>query len=236
MKIITAIGRLKGRLVGATTGFIGVVLIAASVSHARDLQQRPAVTTDEMVATVNGDMISYSDVVWQLALQPGSPVDPVRTEDLKRGLSLLIDQRLILEEARKLPSLHTEDKEVEEALAELARRFSGQEELRQRMTRVGLTSERLREIVHERVDIEQYLDFRFRSFVVVTEKEIESYYRLTYVRRFRERTPGTIVPRLQEARAEIEKILTEEKIEISMQSFLDEARQRAAIVILREFK
>lgn len=104
------------------------------------------------------------------------------------------------------------------------------------MTRVGLTSERLREIMHERVDIEQYLDFRFRSFVVVTEKEIESYYRLTYVRRFRERTPGTIVPRLQEARAEIEKILTEEKIEISMQGFLEEARQRAAIVILREFK
>ena len=236
VKIITAIGRLKGPLVGATIGFICVVLITASTSDARDLQQRPAVTTDEMVATVNGEMISYSDLVWQLTLQPGMSIDPVRTDDLKRALSLLIDQQLILQEARKLPSLHAEDKEVDEALAELARHFSGQAELSRRMIRVGLTSERLREIMHERVDIEQYLDFRFRSFVVITEKEIETYYRLTYVRRFRERTPGTIVPRLQEARAEIEKILTEEKIAISMQGFLEEARQRATIVILREFK
>ena len=236
MKIITAFGCLKGPFVGATIGFLCVVLIAASSSYAGHHQQRPAVPTDYMVATVNGEMISYSDVVWQLALQPGTSIDPVRTEDLKRALSLLIDQQLILQEARKLPSLHAEDKEVDQALAELARQFSGPDGLRQRMTRVGLTSEGLRAIMHDRVDIEQYLDFRFRSFVVVSEKEIESYYRLTYVRRFRERTPGTIVPRLQDARAEIEKILTEEKIEISMGQYLDEARQRAEIVILRDFK
>ena len=191
------------------------------------------VVVDYMVATVNGELITYSDLVWQLALQTNTPIEPPRAEDLKRAFELLIDQRLIFQEAQKLPHIHAEDKEVEVALAELARHFSSQEELRQRMTRVGLTSARLREIVHERVDIEKYLNFRYRSFVVVTPKAIEDYYRESYVPRFRARSPGTIVPQLEKVRAEIEHTLTETRIESSIQGFLDESRQRAEIVILR---
>ena len=236
MKIVTAFGRCKGPFVGATIGFVCVVLIAASSSYAGHLQQRPAVPTDYMVATVNGEMISYSDVVWQLALQPGTSIDPVRTEDLKRALDLLIDQQLILQEARKLPQIHGEDKEVEAALAQLVRQFRSQDELRRRMTRVGLTSDKLREIVHDRVDIEKYLDFRFRAFTVVSPKEIEYHYREVYVPSFRARSPGAIVPLLEQARAKIEQTLTEEKIESSMNDFVEEKRQLAEITILRGFK
>lgn len=210
---------------------IAVPVVAASQTK----QTGPSVgaVVDYMVATVNGELITYSDLVWQLALQPNTPIEPARAEDLNRALELLIDQRLIFQEAQKLPHIHAEDKDVEAALSELARHFSSQEELRQRMTRLGLTSDRLREIVHERVDIEKYLDFRFRSFVVVTLKEIEDYYREVYVPRFRSRSPGTIVPQLEKVRAEIEQTLTETKIESSMQAFLDDTRQRAEIVILR---
>ena len=83
-----------------------------------------------------------------------------------------------------------------------------------------------------RVATEKYLDFRFRSFVVVTPKEIEEYYRDVYVPRFRQRSPGSIVPKLEEVRAEIERTLTENKIESDMTAFVDQARDRAEIVIL----
>lgn len=201
-------------------------------AKAQETTRNRVVVIDKMVATVNGELITYSDLLWQLALQPDSPLDNPRAEDLTRSLNRLIDQRLIAQEAQKLPHIHADDKEVEAALTELVRHFSSQEELRQRMTRVGLTSEKLREIVHERVDIEKYLDFRFRSFVVVTAKEIEAYYRDAFVPRFRARSPGAIVPQLEQARAEIERTLTESKIESSMQGFLDDTRQRAEIVIL----
>src|SRR5215213_7815042 len=56
--------------------------------------------TDRMVATVNGgvrtDLITYSDLLWQLALQPGTPLTNPRSEDLNAALQSLINQRLIL--------------------------------------------------------------------------------------------------------------------------------------------
>lgn len=208
------------------------VLSLTGTAQTQAQRQARSEVVDYMAATVNGELITYTDVVWQLALEPDKPINPPRVNDLNRSLELIIDQRLILQEAQRLPSMHAEDKEVEVALAELVRHFTSQEELRRRMTSVGLTSERLREIVHERVDIEKYLDFRFRNFVVVTAKEIEGYYRDVYVPRFRARSPGSIVPTLETARQEIDRTLTESKIESSMQEFLDSARQRAEIVIL----
>ncbi|MDQ6653083.1 MAG: hypothetical protein M3Y84_10100 [Acidobacteriota bacterium] len=209
-----------------TTLFISITVSGQTQGTAR------GVVVDKMVVTVNGELITYSDLFWQLALQPNTPIEPPRADDLKHALELLIDQRFIFQEAQKLPYLHGEDKEVEAALAELVRYFSTPEELRQRMTRVGLTSDNLREIVHERVDIEKYLDFRFRSFVVLASKEIEEYYRDLYVPRFRRTSPASIVPKFEEVHAEVERTLTENKIESDMTAFIDQARDRAEIVIL----
>ncbi|HEY9501382.1 MAG TPA: hypothetical protein VIR01_07140, partial [Pyrinomonadaceae bacterium] len=66
-------------------------------------------TVDKMVATVNAgvstEMITYSDLVWQLALQPNTPLENPTSDDLNRAMRLLIDQRLILQEAEKLPTI-----------------------------------------------------------------------------------------------------------------------------------
>jgi len=67
---------------------------------------------------------------------------------------------------------------------------------------------------------------------VITQNEIADYYKDAFVPRFKARAPGKIVPTLEEARSEIEKTLTEAKIETDTDSFLDNARDRAEIVIL----
>lgn len=191
---------------------------------------------DRMVATVNAgvrtDLITYSDLMWQLALQPSSQVDNPTTEELNRALHLLIDQRLILQEAEKLPTISPTSKEIGDARSELARNFPSQAEFQLRMLKVGLTPEKLEEIIEQRLKMEKYLDFRFRNFAVVSQKEIADYYRDSYVPRFRTQYPGRIVPTLEEARTEIERTLTEAKIESETDSFLDTARERAEIVML----
>src|SRR6476469_3958043 len=157
---------------------------------------------DKMVATVNAgvntDLITYSDLVWQLALQPGTVLDNPTSADLNRALRLLIDQRLILQEAEKLPTIVPTQKEVSDARDELARNFPSPLEFQQRLQRVGLTSEKLDEIVEQRLKIEKYLDFRFRNFVVISQKEITDYYGQVYTPRFRTRFPGRIVPTLEQ--------------------------------------
>ena len=196
---------------------------------------------DKMVATVNAGilpecrglcLITYSDLLWQLALQPDTPLANPTSIDLNRALRLVIDQRLILQEAEKLPSIEPTTDEIKAARDELVKMFPSITEFQQRLQRVGLTADKLNEILDQRLKIEKYLDFRFRNFVVITQKEIADYYKDAYVPRFKARAPGKIVPTLEEARAEIEKTLTEAKIESDTDSFLDNARERAEIVIL----
>src|SRR6185436_6087560 len=157
---------------------------------------------DKMVATVNAGvlpdcrqtcLITYSDLLWQLALQPNTPLDNPSSVELNRALRLITDQRLILQEAEKLPSIAPTAEEVQSARDDLAKAFSSRTDFEQRIRRVGLTAEKLNEILEQRVRIEKYLDFRFRNFVVITQKEVADYYKDAFVPRFKARAPGKIV-------------------------------------------
>ena len=193
---------------------------------------------DKMVATVNAgvrtDLITYSDLLWQLALQPNTSLANPGSEDLNRALRLVTDQRLILQEAEKLPTIAPTDDEIREARDSLVKMFPSAAEFQQRLLRVGLTSEKLNEILEQRVRIEKYLDFRFRNFVLISQKEIADYYKDVYVPRLRSRSPGQIIPTLEEAGSEIKRTLTEAKIESDTDAFLDSARERAEIVMLSQ--
>ena len=190
---------------------------------------------DRMVAVVNDTgLITYSDLLWQLALQPSVPLETPRQDDLRRALDLLISQRLILQEAEKLPAVAPTQKEIDDETARLISFFPSQAAFYERLARVGLgqDSAQLREIVSDRVRIQKYLDFRFGSFVVVTPKEVEDYYRDVYVPRRRRQAPGVVVPTLDRARDEIQRELTESKKESDTDSFLEQARASAQITIL----
>jgi hypothetical protein len=206
-----------------------------SSSHAQNVP-------DKMVATVtNGsratpDLITYSDLVWQLTLEPGRPVpDHPSSADLNHALRSLEDQLLILQEARKLPSADTtegiaaRDKEVDVRRNELAQAFGGAQRLQERMARVGLTSEQLDLILRDRALVDQYLDFRFRAFTVVTEKEIQDRYNQTYARL---KNSGRIVPTLEEVRNRIKDELTEQKIEADIDKFIDDLRDQPGTEIV----
>jgi len=227
-RCVTAVNRSLG-------GFIIVVVIALAPLFASQ-QCAAQQVVDKMVATVSAgvktDLITYSDLVWQLALQPDTPLDNPTSDDLNRALRLLIDQRLILQEAEKLPTINPTEKEISDARDELAKNFLSVSEFQQRLMRVGLTSVKLDEIIAQRLKMEKYLDFRFRSFVVISQTEIADYYKDVYIPRLNVRSPGRVRPTLDEAKSEIERILTEAKIESDTDAFLDTARERAEILML----
>ncbi|HBB99001.1 MAG TPA: hypothetical protein DC054_26790 [Blastocatellia bacterium] len=200
--------------------------------------------SDKAVASVtNGaqtipDLITYSDLEWQLALEPSRaggarPASP----ELNQALKTLEDQLLILQEARKLPLAETNEaqKEFEDTVKkrrdELAQAFGSRAHLEERMSRVGLTSEQLDTILRDRVTIERYLAFRFRAFALVSAKEISDRYENEYGRL---RNTGKIVPTLDQARDRIEHDLTEEKIAEEIDKFIDNLRDQPGteIVIL----
>ena len=225
---------MKGKL-------FSFLLVAAFAVSARGQAQTPTAArggemVDRMVAVVNGrDLITNTDLLWQLALEPNVPLDNPRQEDLNRALDLVINQRLIAQEAKKLPTVAPTEDEVKAELARLIGFFPSQSDFYERLNRVGLgeSSARLREIVEQRVRINKYIDFRFRSFTVVTPQEVEAYYRDIYVPRLRRQSPGRIVPKLEAAAKVIERELTDSKIESDTDEFLEEARAAAEITLIK---
>lgn len=190
---------------------------------------------DKMVAVINGrELITYTDLLWQLALQPDVPLDNPRAEDLERALQLIIDQRLISQEAEKLPTITPRAADINAAIKNLISRFPSQDQFYQRLARVGLgeNSEQLREIVRQRVAIDNYVNFRFRSFTVIAPQEVGDYYRDVFLPRWQRQSPGRIAPTLAEASPQIEEELRESKIESDTDKFLEDARDRAEITIL----
>ena len=200
---------------------------------------RAQTVTDKMVASVtNGaratpDLITYSDLVWQLALEPNRPlVDRPASADLNHALRLLEDQLLILQEARKLPTAETDkalDAEVTKQRDQLAQAFGSAALLQERMSRVGLSSEQLDAILRDRLTVEKYLDFRFRAFVLINPKEITDRYNQEYARL---RNSGRIVPTLEQVRNRIEQELTEEKIASEIDAFVDSLREQPGTEIV----
>lgn len=203
---------------------------------------RAQTVADKMVASVtNGsratpDLITYSDLVWQLALEPNRPFsERPSSEDLNHALRLLEDQLLILQEARKLPIADTAparqdfDKAVAQKLTELAQTFGSRIKLEERMIRVGLTSDQLDAILRDRVMEEKYLDFRFRAFVLISSKEITDRYNQEYSRL---RNSGRIVPTLDQASSQIEQELIDEKIASEIDTFVDSLREQPGTEIV----
>jgi hypothetical protein len=187
-------------------------------------------------ARVTPDLISYSDLVWQLTLEPGRPlVDRPASADLNHALRLVEDQLLILQEARKLPTAETDkarqefDADVKKLRDQLAQAFGSAALLQERMARVGMTSEQLDAILRDRVTVEKYLDFRFRAFVLISPKEVADRYNQEYTRL---RNSGRIVPTLDQVRSRIEQELTEEKISSEIDKFIDNLREQPGTEIV----
>lgn len=212
-----------------------IFFFSASEARSQEIVDRTVATVDDNVG--QPELITYSDLLWQLALQPNVPLTPPSSEDLDRALQLLINQRLFALEAERLPDTQPSEAEIDAKIKDVLANFPSTAEFERRLRIVGFDSVRddnFERMMAQRVKIEKYLDFRFRSFVVITPEAEEKYYRDTFVPDFRRRYPGVIVPTLDEKRLEINQILTEEKIAQDIETFLDEAKRRASIVILSE--
>ncbi|MEO7674281.1 MAG: hypothetical protein ABIU09_09430 [Pyrinomonadaceae bacterium] len=194
---------------------------------------------DMTVATVSDgvrtELITYSDLRWQLALQPNVQLSPPSSDDLNGALQRLINQRIFALEADRLPRSAPTDKEIDAETLRVLGQFPSTAEFERRLRIVGFESVKdsnLERLITQRISIEKYLDFRFRSFIVNTPEDEAKYYADKFVPDFRRRFPGLLVPALDEKRAEIDTLLTESKVIVNIEAFLDDAKRRIAVVVL----
>ena len=219
--------------------FAAFLFAAAAISQTVSAQK----VVDKTVATVSDgirtELITLSDLKWQLALQPQTRLNPIRSEDLKAALETMIEQRIFALEAKRLPRDAVTKDEITAKVKELIGPgyFSTAAELELRLRQVGFKSvddENFQRIIADRIAIDKYLDFRFESFIVITAADEAKYYRDVFTPEFRKRYPGLLMPTLEEKRAEINTILVNQKVESDIDNFLEQAKQRVTITRLSE--
>ncbi len=214
--------------------FLFLAFSTCSVIHAQQIVDKTVATVSDGVQT---ELITYSDLVWQLALQPNMQINPPSSEDLNIALQIIINQRLFALEAQRLPRTSPTESETDAEIKRVLSLFPSTAEFERRLKSVGFDSIRddnFERLMAQRVTIEKYLDFRFRSFAVINPEDENRYYREIFVPDFRRRFPGLLMPSLDEKREEIKQILVERKVADDIEDFLDDAKRRVEIVALNE--
>ncbi len=220
---------------------IGFVLVISIFVFFQSKTQAQTIVDKTVVSVGDGigvpELITYSDLLWQLALQPSTPLRPPTSEDLNRALQLLINQRLFALEAERVPRAAPTAKEIDDEIKRVLALFPSTADFEKRLQTVGFDSvkdDNFQRMMTQRVSIEKYLDFRFRSFAIITSEDEAKYYRDIYVPAFRKKNLGLLMPTLDEKRVEIRNFLTEEKVASDIEKFLDDAKSRVEIIVLSE--
>jgi len=216
-------------------GAIAVCLIVFGEPRARAQQ-----TVDQILTLVNDDVITRMDLLWSIAMDPQapSPVGPVGSDLLSRKLDVMIDERLITQEATRVPSPEITRDEIDKKKAELIKSFQSEVQFRERVGSVGLTPQKIDELIRQRIMIDRFVEFRFRSFVLITEQDIKRFYDEVLAPAIRNR--GAVPPALdaiqdgRSVRDGISATLKQRKINDEVERWLSQARQRADIVQLAE--
>ena len=197
-------------------------------------------TVDQILTLVNDDVITRIDLLWSIAMDPQapSPVGPVGSDLLGRKLDVMIDERLIAQETARVPTTEITQDEIDKRRTELIKSFQSEAQFRERVGSVGLTPQKIDELIRQRIVIDRFVEFRFRSFVLITEQDIQRYYDEVLAPAIRNR--GLVPPSLDEVqdgrsvRDGISATLKQRKINDEVERWLSQARQRADVVQLAE--
>ncbi|MCS6804041.1 MAG: SurA N-terminal domain-containing protein [Acidobacteriota bacterium] len=204
-------------------------------THQSAMRHPPSVIlVDRLVALVNGEPITESDLLWLMALDPQQPEGTFTNRAKRLRLEQAIDQQLLYQEAQKLPAIDVRPEDISRFIAELVRQFPSESVFRRRLEAVGLDGPALQQRVRQQLIILQFIEFRFRSFVLVSDAEIQTYYQSRVARLLQER--GETPPPLDEKlRSVIEQTIVEDKVQSDLNDWFEEARLRAEIVRLVEY-
>jgi len=168
--------RVRSTLFGLATALIAY----AGPAAAQQAGMAPAMQQEERVAAVvNDEAISLSDVMGRLRLAMVSSGLPDTAETRQRllpqVLRLLIDERLQLQEARRL-ELEVPDQQVDNEIQELARRNNmNMETFRQALDQAGVPMSTMRAQTRANIAWSVLVQRRLRPTASVADEEVNNY-------------------------------------------------------------
>jgi hypothetical protein len=190
---------------------------------------------DRIVATVNDHIILQSD--WNDALEfeallSGRAVSDFTDDERRAVLDRLIDQELLGEQMKSAFFPHCTELEAASRVADARKQYpeaASDDGWRALLARFRLTEKDLIGHVQQQVDVLRLVDAHLRPEVQIDSKTIESYYRDKFVPQLKQAGTGEVA--LADVRGKIRELLTQEKVNELLVSWLQTLRSESKVSV-----
>ncbi len=209
---------------------IGIVLVGVLVAGGMFYLRSQS---DTVAAVVNGTKIKKIDfdnnvalITQQASLQGYDVTSPdIQKEITTQAIDTLVNNALLLEAAGDA-DITASDEEIKVQRDALVLELKGEENLKAQMDVVGLTEEKLRSNIYERIVVDKFIEAETDiELLAATPEEIGAFYAML------SEQGGTTTPPLDTIRSEIEReIITPKRLEL-VNAFLATLREGADIEI-----
>ena len=203
------------------------VLIAAFVLLAPGLAGCGEVLA-RMAATVNGRALLQSDINGEVRYEffaAKRPLSEASAEDRKSALDRLVDQELLREQMHSKDFQPVATEEVSKAFETFKSDYGASPEWTAALTHYDVTEAEIRTHIETELNQLRLIDLRLRPTVQVDADSIRSYYQQQLLPKL---PPGQHLS-LQEATPTIRELLIQQKINDSLESWLESLRSQANI-------
>lgn len=201
-----------------------MLLLAVPLASAR------AEVLDRIIATVNGEVVLASELEDSVSIQrlmSGGSAAVDRSVELER----LIDRALIGQQLQRSSMPEPSESEVAARVAELRAQIAPQSDdagWAVLLASHGLTEADLRSHISLQLAVLRFIELRFRPSVYVSEKEIEKYYRESFIPQLRPSSAEP--PPLTAVSAQIREIIVQQRVDDLLAQWL---RARRAQTVIR---
>jgi peptidyl-prolyl cis-trans isomerase SurA len=207
---------------------LSVLILPAQLPLAQGAQ-----VIDRIVATVNGHIILQSD--WDEALRyeallNGRTQEQFTEEERRAVLDRLVDQELLGEQMKSAFFPHASESEAAARVAAARKQYpeaatdQGWQGL---LARFQLTEKDLLAHVQQQIDLMRLVDAHLRPAVQIDSKSIEAYYRDKFVPQLKQSGAGEVP--LEEVTGKIRELLTEQKVNELLVSWLQSLRSESKL-------
>jgi len=186
---------------------------------------------DRTVAVVGDRAITASEVEEQIALEElDTDGQPDRSpESYREVVQRLVRLRLVQREIELTGFVGPTDEQITEQMENLRREFGGAAQLHQALADHDLTEAVLEGFLRQQLDFALFVDFRFRTGLVIPPEEVEEYYTSEYRRRL---LVSSTPPPLDQVYELLESELVERRVDPLLNDWINRMRSQTRITIV----
>jgi hypothetical protein len=189
----------------------------------------PADIIDRIAISAGNQVITESQIDEEVRVTEflnGEKLD-LSAGERKKAAGRLVEQALVKREMElsryPLPPLSDADKQLQMLKAGYPSQAQFQDALRS----YGIAEDALKRRLWWQLTLLRFVDFRFRPGIQVQDSDVQAYYKQQVATWQKEGMQS--IPRFEEARGQIEEILTQQRIDEAMNQWLSEVRMQVSV-------